>query len=166
MTSRTRPSKLELVVLASIITLFDLASKQVALVALNSSAVEVTPFLTLRLGFNAGVSFGMLQAQGTLHWMLLILVTSCLAIAVSYAAVMSRKPLERGGLAAMAGGAIANIIDRAADGRVTDFLDFHWSGWHWPTFNFADVAITMGVALFAGSAFLPLSKEAPRSPDR
>lgn len=48
----------------------------------------------------------------------------------------------------MIGGAAANVVDRLGDGLVTDFIDVHAFGWHWPTFNMADVAITCGVALF------------------
>jgi signal peptidase II len=47
----------------------------------------------------------------------------------------------------MAGGALGNIWDRWRHGAVTDFLDLHWAGWHWPTFNMADVAITCGVGM-------------------
>jgi signal peptidase II len=47
----------------------------------------------------------------------------------------------------IAGGATGNIVDRIRQGAVTDFLDFHASGWHWPTFNLADVAIVLGVTM-------------------
>mgnify|MGYP003351637601 CR=1 FL=1 len=46
------------------------------------------------------------------------------------------------------GGAIGNLIDRLAYGHVIDFIDFHIGGWHWPAFNIADGAITIGAALF------------------
>ncbi|MDJ0391542.1 signal peptidase II [Roseomonas sp. E05] len=47
----------------------------------------------------------------------------------------------------MTGGAVGNIADRVRLGTVTDFLDFHVAGYHWPTFNLADTAIFIGVAL-------------------
>ena len=50
-------------------------------------------------------------------------------------------------LALVLGGALGNLVDRVRHGRVTDFLDFHWQGWHWPAFNLADSAITLGVVL-------------------
>ena len=43
------------------------------------------------------------------------------------------------------GGALGNVVDRVLRGAVTDFLDFHWQGMHWPAFNFADIAINIGV---------------------
>ena len=54
---------------------------------------------------------------------------------------------------AIAGGAVGNAFDRLRHGGVTDFLDFHAGGWHWPTFNLADVAICMGAGLLAARAF-------------
>jgi len=51
------------------------------------------------------------------------------------------------GFSLLLGGAIGNLIDRILRGYVVDFLDFHYSGWHWPTFNIADIAIFMGVVL-------------------
>ena len=47
------------------------------------------------------------------------------------------------------GGAVGNLIDRARFGAVVDFLDFYWRGYHWPAFNVADSAISVGVALLA-----------------
>ena len=45
------------------------------------------------------------------------------------------------------GGASGNLFDRLRTGRVVDFIDWHWGAWHWPAFNVADAAITVGVAL-------------------
>jgi signal peptidase II len=50
-------------------------------------------------------------------------------------------------LAGILGGALGNLVDRVAFGEVTDFLDFHWRGVHWPAFNVADSFITIGVAI-------------------
>jgi signal peptidase II len=47
------------------------------------------------------------------------------------------------------GGAVGNLIDRLRWGAVVDFIDVHWRGYHWPAFNVADSAITVGVALLA-----------------
>ena len=51
------------------------------------------------------------------------------------------------GLALVLGGAIGNLIDRVRYGHVVDFLDFYWQSWHFPAFNVADSAITIGVAI-------------------
>ncbi len=49
----------------------------------------------------------------------------------------------------IAGGAVGNVVDRLRQGAVTDFLDLHALGWHWPTFNLADVLIVGGAAAIA-----------------
>ncbi len=51
------------------------------------------------------------------------------------------------GLALILGGAMGNVMDRLALGHVVDFIDVYWRGWHWPAFNIADSAITIGVVL-------------------
>ena len=67
-------------------------------------------------------------------------------------AMRAAKPLETTCLGMIAGGATGNVVDRIRQGAVTDFLDFHIGGWHWPAFNMADVTIVVGaVLLFAGS---------------
>ena len=58
----------------------------------------------------------------------------------------SDRLFEAGAIALMASGAFGNIIDRVRQGAVTDFLDFHAMGFHWPAFNFADVFICAGAA--------------------
>jgi signal peptidase II len=58
------------------------------------------------------------------------------------------------GLALILGGALGNLIDRLRFGHVVDFLDFHAAGWHWPAFNVADSAITVGAALLILDGFV------------
>jgi signal peptidase II len=50
-------------------------------------------------------------------------------------------------LSLILGGAVGNVVDRMLHGYVVDFLDFHWAGWHFPAFNVADSAISVGAAL-------------------
>jgi len=61
-------------------------------------------------------------------------------------------------LSLIAGGALGNILDRWRQGAVTDFLDFHWRGWHWPAFNGADVFISLGVLMLLVAGFKPVPK--------
>jgi len=58
----------------------------------------------------------------------------------------STMRLECAALGLIIGGALGNIADRLRIGAVVDFIDAHYGGWHWPTFNMADVAIVCGVA--------------------
>jgi len=58
------------------------------------------------------------------------------------------------GLGLILGGALGNLIDRVRFGQVVDFLDFHAAGWHWPAFNLADSAITVGAVLLILEGFV------------
>ena len=59
------------------------------------------------------------------------------------------------------GGALGNVIDRIRFGAVVDFLDVHAAGWHWPAFNVADAAISLGVALLIWQQLFHAEKEKP-----
>jgi signal peptidase II len=108
---------------------------------------ELTGFFNLVLVFNKGAAFSFLsQAEG---WQTPLFATFAIAAAavVSYLIVKTpEKTLLCAGLAAILGGALGNLIDRLRLGAVVDFLDFHALGWHWPAFNVADSAITVGAA--------------------
>lgn len=74
-----------------------------------------------------------------------VAVIICVALAVWLA--RSTHWVVTVGLAMIIGGALGNVIDRVRFGAVYDFLDVHVVGWHWPAFNVADSAISIGVAL-------------------
>ena len=114
--------------------------------------IPVTPFFNLTLGFNEGASFGMLGGlmQGRL-WAMITLTGLIIAL-IGVWALRAKSGSERVGLSLIFGGALGNIIDRIRQGAVTDFLDFYWKDWHWPTFNMADVAIFIGAMLILSTA--------------
>ena len=78
--------------------------------------------------------------------LLMAALTGALTRIFAAMAFRTRAPLERAGFAFVTGGALGNIVDRLRQGAVTDFLDLYWRDWHWPTFNVADIAITVGAA--------------------
>ena len=143
---------------AAIVIALDQLSKWVILtvVMYPPQIIEVTKFFNLVLVGNRGVSFGLFASDA--EWVqpafagFATLVAVFLAVWMRYAAhrflVLS--------LGMVIGGALGNAIDRLWHGAVVDFLDFHVAGYHWPAFNVADSAITIGVAfiivegLFAG----------------
>jgi signal peptidase II len=109
-------------------------------------------FFSLTLVMNPGLAFGMLATTPT-GWRWLVALLSIGALAVL--AMVGLRMLAGGGrltplaLGLIFGGAVGNLIDRGRFGAVVDFLDFYWRGYHWPAFNVADSAITVGVALLA-----------------
>lgn len=117
----------------------------------SSRAMPLTTFLNLRLGYNTGVSFGFLGNTLRDAPYLLTALAACAGLALSFWATTVPAAWERVGLSLIAGGAFGNAIDRWRQGAVTDFIDLHWAGWHWPTFNVADIAITTGAFLIIAS---------------
>ncbi len=115
----------------------------------------MAPFFNLVLVFNKGAAFSFLAGAG--GWQTLFFA----AIAVVASAVIGflivkneNKKLFCSGLALILGGAIGNLYDRLAYGHVVDFLDVHAAGWHWPAFNVADSAITLGAGILIAESFL------------
>jgi signal peptidase II len=99
---------------------------------------------------NTGAAFGILAGSAAaFRWPFLVIFS---LVAIGFVVAMLRRlPEQETGLitalAFILGGAIGNLIDRVFYGEVIDFLDFYWSGYHWPAFNVADSFITMGVAI-------------------
>lgn len=115
--------------------------------------IEVLPFFNLVLVWNRGISFGMFGGGALPPWLLAALAG---AIAVALGVWLARAETRFLGIALglVIGGALGNIVDRLRFGAVADFLDLHVAGYHWPAFNLADAAITVGVALLLIDALL------------
>lgn len=107
-------------------------------------SIEVIPnFFNLVHVNNFGVAFGVLAAG---HPFKLVAVASLALIPLVYL-VVKADPRQLGfitGVGLMVGGALGNILDRLRVGSVIDFIDLHLSGYHWPAFNLADIAICLG----------------------
>ena len=116
--------------------------------------IEITGFLNLVEVWNRGVSFGLLASSSA--WTPVLL--SALAIAISIVLLVWLRKAETLllsiALGIVIGGAVGNVIDRILWGHVFDFLDFHIAGYHWPAFNVADSAISIGVALILIDGFI------------
>ena len=116
--------------------------------------IEVTGFFNIVEVWNRGVSFGLFASDSP--WTPYLL--SALAIAISIVLIVWLRKAETTFLALalgfVIGGAIGNVFDRFIWGQVYDFLDFHAAGYHWPAFNVADAAISVGVALVLLDGFI------------
>lgn len=143
-TGRATRARVVLAVTAIIVAGLDLAAKMLANRALNDgSAMDFGP-LQLRLTFNPGVAFSL---GDTLPQAVLLVVTGVIVIALAAFAFWIARSAAWPcvlALAALLGGAVANVVDRAGDGVVTDFLHTGW----FPTFNLADVFVVTGAAAF------------------
>ena len=151
-------TKAMLISLIAAAVVADQVTKATALSLLTQgTAVPVLPGFNLTLGFNEGASFGMMGGVMAGKPLLMAALTGALTLAFAVMAFRAQHPLERIGYGLVVGGALGNIIDRLRQGAVTDFLDFYWRDWHWPTFNVADIAITLGAVLIL-AASLPLRR--------
>ena len=135
-----------------IVLCVDQVSKQVMLDLLFDPPryIEVGKNLNLVPVWNSGMSFGLLSDGGL--WVRIGLTTLAFLVSAWFVwALPQLDRCQRFAAAIIAGGAIGNAIDRLRFGRVVDFIDFHIGAWHWPAFNAADTAITIGAVLWAYS---------------
>lgn len=157
--------------LAALIVLLDQATKYVmfAVVQPPFGGLEITGFFNLVRVWNRGVSFG-LFASGS-PWTPVLLSALALAVAGALTWWLSRADSRRlvWALGLIIGGALGNAIDRTLYGAVMDFIDLHWAGYHWPAFNVADSAISIGAVLLVWDALSgggKSHKQADRDPKR
>ncbi|MGQ0676988.1 MAG: signal peptidase II [Rhodospirillales bacterium] len=107
--------------------------------------IELLPNLNLVEVWNRGMSFGLFN-DAQVSWAFVVLALVVSAGLVWWLGRAERAPTALG-IGLVLGGAFGNVVDRLRFGAVFDFLDFHAWGWHWPAFNLADSAISVGVAL-------------------
>ena len=135
--------------LAAITVVLDQFTKALVLAFLEPyQAVEWAPFLSCVLVFNTGISFGLFAGEtALLRWVLIGLALAVSVLLTSWL-YKEKRPRVASALGLILGGAIGNVVDRIFRHAVVDFLDLHIGGWHWPAFNLADSAITVGVVLY------------------
>ncbi len=144
---------MKLTIIAIAVVCLDQISKAIILKTLPLyQSVEVIPgFFNLTHIHNPGGAFGFLADQTSTLRHFVFLIVSLLAIGLIfyfYKKTPQSHPWLASGFALIFGGAIGNIIDRLRLGEVVDFLDFYIGRWHWPAFNVADSAVTIGIFIF------------------
>jgi signal peptidase II len=118
-----------------------------SIVFADRTFIPVTGFFNLVLVRNRGASFGMFALDHAwAPWALLAVAVVIVVVLVVWL-WRARGRWLASTLGLIIGGAVGNLIDRARFGAVTDFLDFYVGSYHWPAFNVADSAITVGVAM-------------------
>jgi signal peptidase II len=118
--------------------------------------IELLPFLALTSVRNTGAAFGVFAAAPASLRLPLFLGVTVIAIVALVSFLRRTSPAQPwlvGALGGILGGAVGNLICRVRYGEVIDFIDAHWADLHWPTFNVADSAITVGVAIILLSGF-------------
>ena len=136
--------------LAALLVMLDQASKLAVLRLLEPyQTIPLVPGFNLTLAFNRGASFSFLADAG--GWQRWLFSGISLAASVIIVILLRRTPpadrLNGLGLSLVLGGAVGNLIDRLWLGHVVDFFDVYYRAWHFPAFNVADSAITVGAAL-------------------
>lgn len=136
--------------LAGVVVALDQVSKYLASSSLElHQSVPLLPFFNFTLMHNPGAAFSFLsEAGGWQRWFF-----CALALGISIFIVVWLYRLPRGltwlpcALALLLGGALGNLWDRLLHGVVVDFIDIYYGEWHWPAFNIADTAISIGAVM-------------------
>ncbi len=129
--------------IALTVTIIDQLTKHFVRVNIKpEETINILPFLQIVHIHNEGAAFGLFKEFGNITF----IVISIIAV-VSILFVLFRYKKDRITLSLILGGATGNLIDRILYGRVTDFIDIYARGFHWPAFNIADSALTIGISL-------------------
>jgi signal peptidase II len=122
-------------------------------------ATHVTSFFNVVRVHNSGAAFSFLaSASGWQRWFFTAIGIAAALFIVWLLRSHAGQKLFSFSLACILGGAVGNVIDRMLHGYVVDFLDFHHGGWHFPAFNIADSAITIGAACLILDELLRVKK--------
>lgn len=156
MTERVTGSQLKWLWLAVLVVAIDLGTKAIASAMLTyGNPVPVIPMFNLTLLHNTGAAFSFLA--GAAGWQRWFFVT--LAVVVSAVLIVWLRKLQRYetwtaiAIVLILGGAIGNVYDRVVHGYVVDFIHVYWRNWHFPAFNLADTAITLGALMMIRDVF-------------
>ena len=119
---------------------------------LQGQPYPVMPSFNLTLWYNTGAAFSLLsEAGGWQRWF--FVVVTVVVCGILWSLLKKLKPGEPGavmsatGIVMIMGGALGNLVDRLFRGAVVDFLDVYYRSYHWPTFNIADIGITVGALM-------------------
>ena len=118
--------------------------------------IEVMPFFNLYYVHNYGAAFSFLSDQSGWQRYFLTIVTSIISLGIVFwmTRIKSSQKLLCFGLAFMLGGALGNLYDRILLGYVVDYIDWYYGNYHWPAFNIADAAISLGAVALILDSFI------------
>lgn len=150
MTLARIPGQLMWLWLSVVVIVLDQITKHMAVDRFSLyERLEVFPHFNLTLAYNSGAAFSFLaDAGGWQRWLFTaIAVAASVMILIWLARLTKAEKMQGAALSLILGGALGNFYDRLVLGHVVDFLDFYWGNYHFPAFNIADTAITIGAGL-------------------
>lgn len=122
----------------------DRVSKIYVINNFNENSVYLNDYLNIDLLWNTGIGFGLFSTNSSLIYSLISILISFVVIFLLYL-MLSSKKFDKFALAILIGGAVGNLYDRISYNAVPDFIDIHYKNYHWFTFNFADIFISLGI---------------------
>jgi len=155
------PEKFKLLLFIAIpVFLLDQVSKQLVFhsVTQGDSVSHIKGILNLTHVQNTGAAFSLFSTLPAIFFLLISFVAIGI-IFYFFAQVQAKQKLLATGLSLILGGALGNICDRIIFSFVIDFIDIYIFDWHWPSFNVADIAITLGVLMLIADMFLSQATE-------
>jgi len=111
---------------------------------INKPNIKVFPFLNLKFSQNPGVAFSLFEG----YTLITIFIPFVVLIFVLYFFIKEKTYMKKFSLGLILIGGTSNLLERIFIGKVTDFIDFHIKNYHYPTFNLADVYITLGLVFY------------------
>lgn len=136
--------------LSALVLLLDQASKLAVIehLAAYLDVVPLTPFFNLVHVHNTGAAFSLFADQpGWQRGFFVGIALLATGVILYLLRKTAGRPMFSAALALILGGAVGNVVDRVLYGHVIDFLDVYAGAWHWPAFNVADSAITLGAVM-------------------
>jgi signal peptidase II len=137
---------------STLVMVLDFVTKRIIVAKLAPyESIRALPFLNIVYVENKGAAFGMFANLGNNFFMAISVIA---LVAILFYMSKIPKGLELFAISLIFGGAVGNLIDRIMLGKVIDFIDVYVGTWHWPAFNVADSALTVGIILFIISTLM------------
>ena len=131
----------------SIIFFLDRYTKLFILNNFNENTYYLNDYINLDLVWNTGIGFGLMSFDNKILYNSISAIIALVIILLLFIVIKSKR-LEKFSFSIIIGGALGNFYDRISYNAVPDFIDIHYKNFHWFTFNFADIFITIGIIIY------------------
>ena len=134
------------ILLTFLIFTIDQYSKTLVLEKFKENSIFINEFINIDLIWNTGIGFGFLSFTDRLSYNIVSFFIATIILLLFYITLKSNR-FEKIVYSLILGGALGNLYDRITYNAVPDFIDLHYYNFHWFTFNFADIFITIGIII-------------------